>query len=201
MARTIMVERDGTVSSFAFKKVDRSKLYGRKRRLPLDPDGETCTRAALTDDGSLILLQGMVAQGYFDDGGCWIPHGDLVGVDAEGEVVPERPSTLGRPVPLEGPFEPRVLLDVRVQSVYALEAGEIDDALVADLSAGRIFRLPFSYRSDYKQDDAFLVAGMDDGLYALVGQSVEPEWCSPQELPVIEDADDDLDDELDFEMF
>ncbi|MEM6795961.1 MAG: hypothetical protein AAF725_18445 [Acidobacteriota bacterium] len=200
MARSIVALLGEARSSFAFSKVDRSKLYGRRRRIALDPSGSRCERAALTDDGSTILRQGMLAQGYFDDRDRWVPHKELVGLDPDGELLEQRGSTLGEAVELEGPVPASELLTVRVQSVYALESEEIAPDLEARLIAGEIFRLPFVYRTSWEASWAWLLASMDGEFFALVGKAVEPEWCAPHRLPDVQD-DDDLDDELDFEMF
>ena len=69
MARQIVVELDGIESSFDFAKLDRSKLYGTRKRVALDPDGQPCERADLTSDGAVLLRRGMTAQGYFDEAG------------------------------------------------------------------------------------------------------------------------------------
>lgn len=204
MPRTIVVERDGAVSSFNFRKVDRARLYGRKRRIHLDPAGRPCTRASLTEDGSLILRAGMTSQGYFDDRGLWVPQGDLVGLDPEGTPLERRPSTLGTAVPLDGPVAPQELLDCRVAAVYVLEPSEVDaslDDLAASLREGAIYRLPFSYRADFRVGQAFLVANPDGDLFALVAEPAPPVWSEPHSLPSYDDEDDGFDDELDFEMF
>ncbi|MEM9555756.1 MAG: hypothetical protein AAGC60_15995 [Acidobacteriota bacterium] len=201
MPRTIVVERDGAVSSFKFRKIDRARLYGQKRRIHLDPSGAACTRAALTEDGSLILRAGMTAQGYFDEDGQWLRYGELVGLDADGEALEKVPSTLGEAVALEGPVAPRELLDCRVQSVYSLDPEELDEALAASLREGAIYRLPFVYRSDYHQGRAFLVANPAGELFALVVDPAPPDWSEPHVLPAYDDEDDGFDDELDFEMF
>ena len=200
MAKSIMVEQNGVASSFSFKKVDRSKLYGRRRRIHLDPAGRNCARASLTDDGSLILRQGMTAQGYFDEAGRWIPQKELVGLDAEGRPLEQKPSTLGQAVPLEGPVSAREFLSVRVYSVYALEPEELDEELGRSLREGEIYRLPFNYRPGWDEGSAWLVASMEGHLFALVGRQVEPEWCAPHQLPEIDD-EDEFEDDLDFEMF
>lgn len=200
MARSIVVEKDGATSSFAFRKVDRSKLYGRRQRIHLDPSGEPCARASLTDDGSLLLRVGMTAQGYFDEDGHWIPYGELQGLGPEGETLEKVPSTLGEAVGLEGPVDPGLLLDHRNQSVYMLDAEELDEALKASLESGDVYRLPFNYRPGWSEGHAFLVANPDGELFALVGDPAPPDWCEPNRLPE-PDEDDDLDDELDFEMF
>lgn len=200
MARSIVVERDGKTSSFAFSKVDRSKLYGTRRRIHLDPAGEPCTRAALTDDGALLLRVGMTAQGYFDDEDRWIPYRELKGLGPEGEELEKQPSTLGEAVPLEGPVPPQALLDLRTQSVYMLDPEELDDELRDELEDGAVFRLPFNYRAGWSMGHAFLVANPEGDLFAVMGDEATPDWCEPTRLPEA-DEDEDLDDVLDFEMF
>jgi len=39
MAKAIVVAFNGEESSFAFAKLDRSRLYGARRRVPLDQSG------------------------------------------------------------------------------------------------------------------------------------------------------------------
>ena len=86
MAKPIVVNLGGNESRFSFSKLSRSKLYGKKRRVVLDPDGNPCAKAALTEDGSMLLKSGMTGQGYFDGGGRLHERGSLVGIDADGNV-------------------------------------------------------------------------------------------------------------------
>lgn len=44
MARNIVVTLHGEESSFDFKAIDRAAIYGKRRRVALDRDGEACTR-------------------------------------------------------------------------------------------------------------------------------------------------------------
>ena len=74
MAKPIIISYDGESASFQHSKVDRSKLYGSRKRLSLDPSGETCQRCELSDDGSTLIISGMTSQGYFDDDTNWIPN-------------------------------------------------------------------------------------------------------------------------------
>lgn len=200
MAKAILVERQGKVSSFAFNKIDRSRLYGRRRRVALDPSSQPCTRAALTDDGSLLLRVGMTAQGYFDESGRWIPHKALVGLGPDGQPLEVKPSTLGEPVPLEGPVAVEELLDLRVQAVYLLAPEELDAGLRDDLAAGRIFRFRFNYRPGWDDGEAHLIANAEGDVFALTGTRVPPEWAAPNALLPLGD-EEDFGDELDFEMF
>lgn len=199
MAREIVVEQAGHTSRFGLAKVDREKLYGKRRRVPLDPAGRPCTRAELTSDGALLIRQGMTAQGYFDDAGFWFSSSDLRGIRADGTEAPFTDSTLGHSQPLTR-VDPRRVLDCRVESVYALEPTEVDAELRAALETGAIFEFPFNYRAGYAPPTAFLVANAT-GIYALVARPFEPVWCSLEVVAEDFSEDDGLDDELDFEMF
>ncbi len=119
MARQIVLHFQGADVPFDFSAVDRARIYGRKRRVPLDRSQQPCTRAALLRDGSLILRAGMTAQGSFDESGTWIPNGELVGLDAEGNALPKVESTLGVPVQADATTA-QDLLDHAIGTIYAL---------------------------------------------------------------------------------
>ncbi|MCS6901015.1 MAG: hypothetical protein RMJ98_14625 [Myxococcales bacterium] len=197
MAKPIMVRYQGGVSSFEHSKIDRSKIYGRKVRLPLDPDGQPCERAQLSEDGALVLRSGMIGQGYFDGGGEWIPTGDLLGLDEQGEPLKRVPSTLGIPQEVEV-IEPWEALDFQVRSVHLLKPDKLDSSLDEALSHGVIFRFLFNYGSDYHAETAILVRN-DEGTFCLVGVPLLPSWAEPNNVPIYEEPSDLGD--LDFEMF
>jgi hypothetical protein len=199
MAKPIVLSWNGVQSSFGLEKLDRSKLYGKRQRQVLDPEGRRCERAELTRDGALLVRSGMTAQAYFDDDGRWIPNRDLVGLDTEDQPVALAPSTLGVEQPLEGPVSADELLDLSTRSVYVLTPESLDPELRRQLLAGEIFRFPFNYRTDYNTETAFLV-GNDSGFFALVGNPAPAAWCELQSVAT-ETFEDDSDDELDFEMF
>jgi hypothetical protein len=199
MPKAVIVTFAGTPSSFVHTKLDRAKLYGKRQRQVLDPAGERCERAELLRDGSLILRSGMTAQGFFDEGGTWVPNGDLVPLDAAGNPAPRVEPTLDVPQALEGPVSPKDVLDLAARSVYVLEPESMDVALDAALAEGKIFRFPFNLRSEHKLEVAYLVKN-ENGYFALVGTPAETEWSS-LETSVNELDEDEGDDELDFEMF
>ena len=95
MAKPIVVNLKGMETIFSFVKLDRSKLYGRKRRFLLGPDNKPCQRAQLIEDGSLLLRSGMSAQGYFDNDGNVVNKSEFVGLGADGSLIERHPSTLG----------------------------------------------------------------------------------------------------------
>ncbi|MCA9692272.1 MAG: hypothetical protein KC636_21920 [Myxococcales bacterium] len=187
-------------SSFKLSKLDRVKLYGKRQRITLDPEGNRCERAELTRDGALLVRSGMTAQGYFDAGGRWIPNGDLVGLDKDGNTVPLAPSTLGVTQKLEGPVAPEEVLDLNMRAVYVLEAEDLDHNLDVELRGGKVFKFPFNYRSDYNAETAYLVANKG-GYFALIGHPGITDWCELETVAVDTFDDGEDDDDLDFEMF
>jgi len=200
MARQIVVDYDGAESSFDFKKLDRTKLYGRRQRVALDPEGEPCERADLTSDGSVLLRRGMTAQGYFDEAGFWLQDKELVGLDAEGNETPRHDSTLGVAQAVEV-VEPETLLDHQIFSIYMMEEAKVAAPVRELLESGKLLKLPFVYRAGFNQDTAFLLLN-GEGYFALIGDPAESEWCA-HEAVAVNTFDDDIDDDddLDFEMF
>lgn len=199
MAKGVVVSYSGTESRFVHQKLDRERLYGKRQRQVLDPEGRPCERAELLRDGSLILRAGMTAQGFFDESGAWVPNGELVPLDATGAPVPRVATTLDVPQTLEGPVSPNDVLDLAVRSVYMLEPESIDLALADALAEGKVFRFPFNLRSEHKLETAYLIKN-DEGYFALVGTPTETEWSTLASFPD-ELAPEEEDDALDFEMF
>ena len=200
MAKLILVNHKDKTSRFNFTKVDRAKLYGRRVRQAMDPEDKPCVSARLTDDGSLLLRPGMLAQGYLTESWDWLERKILVGIDEEGLEVDKVPSTLGAEQALEGPVDPTELLDINVSSVYQLEEVELDEDLKLDLVDGKIFRFNFNYTSTrFLQGKAYLLSNKE-GIFALAGDAYESEWCELEKVAIDAVAEDDIG-ELDFEMF
>lgn len=200
MAKPIIVTWGGVQSSFDHEKLDRAKLYGKRQRQILDPSDQRCEKAELSRDGTLLIRSGMTAQGYFDEGGAWIPSSKLVGLGPDGNPLPHIPSTLGEAQKLEGPVNPDEVLDLAVRSVYVLSPAGLDPKLEGSLKEGKVFKFTFCYRGGYDTEVAYLV-GNGGGYFALVGSPSVSEWCELQTTVADDGGADDGDDELDFEMF
>jgi hypothetical protein len=202
LAKPIVVVLENFESTFSFVKLDRTKLYGTRRRIVLGPDDETCQRAQLTEDGSLLLRSGMTAQGYFDDSGDLISQSDFVGISSDGSIVPRQPSTLGVAQELSGPVGEEEVLNLELTTVYHATAVEIDSSLEIKLKKGEVFRFPLNYYADFQTETAYLLLN-DEGYFVLVGVPTNPQWSESQVVPseVFESEDLEGDDDLDFEMF
>ncbi|MCP4444936.1 MAG: hypothetical protein GY811_06265 [Myxococcales bacterium] len=192
--------RDGAESIFDFKKVDRAKLYGKRKRVVLDEAGESCVKAELSEDGSSIIRSGMTMQAYFDPEGEWVESSRMVGLDEEGKPVEKVPSTLGVGQELEE-VEPGALSQNQTIAVYHLSPVDFDEGLKKKLDAGSIFRFLINYRADYSAEIGFLLSN-DAGIFVLATKSATPEWCELKSVAVESFTDDsEVDDDLDFEMF
>lgn len=198
MAKGVVVALDGKVSSFQIEKIERAKLYGVRRRLAVDAEGRTCSRASLTDDGQVLLRAGMTAQGWFDTDGRQVEQKAIGAEDADGKLVDLVPSTLGVEQSLEGPIDAREILDLSLTAVYRITPEELDEALAKSLSNGQLWRFAFNYRPDYRSETGYLVQN-GDGIFALVGTPAPARYLEPQAPPPPVD-DDEEEGDLDFEM-
>jgi hypothetical protein len=201
VARTINIRFKGKESVFSISKLSRAKLYGRKRRIPLGPDGKPCERASLAVNEGILLQKGMTGQGYLDSSGNWLERGTLIGVDSEGKPIEAAKSTLGEFVDAEE-ISVEEVLDLRVSAVYAINPKDMDAKLKKELLAGKRMGFDFNYREDYQMERAVLVAN-DEGFFALVGQPTKPQWseCDGAPVSMDEGALEEDEGELDFEMF
>jgi hypothetical protein len=199
VARQLLVDFDGEVSSFELEKHSREKLYGLRRRIYVDEAGEECQRALLSEDGSLLLPPGGTADLYLDEGFDVVERGALRAVDAEGNELPPVPSTLGRAMPLDGPVPPTRVLDFVTPTVYALEPATLGEALKARLEAGEIFETTFAYRDGFDSQTCFLLRN-EEGWFALVGRPAGFEWTRRATPVPAEGEELEFEDDLDFGM-
>jgi hypothetical protein len=200
MARNIVVRLGDEESAFAFTKVEREKLYGKKERVVVDEQNRRCSSAWLTADGSALVLSGGTAHVNVDERWTSYEQEDRRAVDLEGRPLETRPSTLGVAQALVEASVER-LLDHTTSVVYQLEAEMLGEALRAALAAGKLFEAPFLYRDGLTPDVLFLLQN-DEGVFALVGRPTGFDFVRREALPEPETAEreDDLDGDLDFGM-
>ena len=198
MAKNLAISLNGVESTFGISSIDRSDLYGKRRRVALDQAGEPCVRVSMTLDGSMVLKSGMTGQGYFLPSGEYLKQAQLEAYDADGRKLEKNPSSLNSVSKLEGPISPTELLDTKISSIYMLEPDALDNALKSSLDSGDIYSMYFSYRDSYTPDRAFLFANKN-GYFMLAGEPVQHEWVTLATVSALPVADDDEDD-LDFDM-
>lgn len=189
---------EGTVSTFGISSVDRSDIYGKRRRVALDSDGNICTRVSVTEDGSTVLKSGMTGQGYFLPNGQFVKQSAVEVYSESGKRLSKQASSLSEPQPLQGPVEPERILDTHITSVYMLEPTEVSETLRTSLDGGAIYELSFCYRDSYTPEQAFIVSNKN-GYFMLSGEAATTEWVSLETSVAIPVADEIDDDDLDFD--
>jgi hypothetical protein len=200
MAKTINLTYKGNQAVFAYKPIDRGVLYGKRRRVAFDTEGNECAKASLLSDGSLLIKSGMTAQGYFTPEGVWVPQSDLEAINDDGTVPDLLPATIGEEVEAKL-ISPVEALNLKFNTTYSLEPESISDELKKELDSGAILSFPFNPRADYNIETGILVSN-ENGYFALIGNPVEYQYASLDSLvSVAEEVASDSSDDLDFEMF
>jgi hypothetical protein len=199
MAKPLVVKLGSETFSFSLNKVERTDLYGSRKRVATDASGRICMRAALTQDGGMLIAPGMSGQGYFTANGQYVPRGRLVGVDAQGVLVESKPSTLGLPQTLQGPVDPLSVLDLELLSVYILHPEQARGELLDRLHVGEIYACEFNYSASLEIELAYLLAN-EHGVFALVGKPVTVGWVEEGASFALPVEAAEASDDLDFEM-
>lgn len=201
MPRAVVLNFSGEVSELPLTRVDRSKLYGSKKKVIADETGEPCSAMWLTADGQTMIPSNGLSAAYVDANGSSIERSGLVQVNEEGDVLDKLPSTLGGEVELYGPVPASRLLDHKTISVYEFDPSAIGDKLSAALDAGEIFETEFRYTASATTNAIFIVRN-DEGTFGLVSQPVDMPFVQPEAqesyADIDDDEDEDDDDDLDF---
>jgi hypothetical protein len=200
MAKTINIAYKGESAVFAYKPIDRGVLYGKRRRVPFDAEGNECAKASLLEDGSLLIKSGMTAQGYFTPDKVWVAQGDLEAINPDGSTPELFPATIGEVVEATQ-LSPVEALNLRFGTTYALEPEVLSEGIKKELDSGVVLTFPFNPRADYEVETGVLV-GNENGYFALIGQKNQYEFVGlASVVSVAEEANSDTSDDLDFEMF
>lgn len=201
MARKAEFSINGLSVMAELKKVDRKKIYGWSTIEVFDKNGSKCKLAGLAE-GQFVMPSGSTALVALNDKGEAVSRSALVGVDSDGKKVEKVPSVYDGKVMLrEATIDE--YLSTAVKSVYQLQVDENKEALLKELSNGKVYYFAFNYRADYEGDDAFLISNGTDA-FAVTGMSADLEFIgledNEQEL-VPEETEAVEDDDMDFAMF
>lgn len=190
----------------SISKVDRARLYGYRKTEVLDGQGRVCQPVTLGSDGRTLIPSGGVALAYLSPQGSWRDKSGLQAVDMSGNPIEGVGSTFKTVVELDEETTVESLLDHDIRMVYELNPEEdfsFPDSLLEELSDGRIYSFPFSYRGGLTADTAFVLRGEDENVWMLIGQTTRIELLSYEQAKgVAEETEDEEDDEdLDFNLF
>ena len=206
MSRALDFKLGKTSFAAAIHKVDRSKIYGAIDIETLDTQGRECDLLTLGPDGKTLIPYGGTAFGYLSPDGEWCDSSSLRPVDAAGDEIERRPSNFDFENVLKDKATTRDLLDHNIRLAYQLQpvGGEFPPALLKKLTAGDIYRFPFSYRGGIGSDLGFMIMGADETVWLLIGTPAKIEMLSLKQAAGGGDADPDESGDgggIDFEMF
>lgn len=203
MARTINLSFSGADYTVGIQKVDRKKIYGYTVIDVKDDSGSKCGLATITDDGKYILSKGCVGYTALNEKNEYVATSSIKMLDVDGNAIEKIPSSFdAEKIELEK-ASLEDYLKLHIKSVYELNPDneEVDlKSLITLLKAEKVMRFKFNYRTDYDDDDAFLLQN-DDTVFMVIG------YISPFEFigleKVIEEVsmdEEDDDDDFDFGM-
>jgi hypothetical protein len=197
MARSIIVKFNGQDSKFNFKKISRSVLYGKKKRIFLDEQKKECTTAKIDTKYGVLIHSGDASSVYIDDQNNYINKEEISGMDEDGKIVERYLSTLDISQELKKINE-QYVLDFNCSSLYQLKEETLEKDLDDSLKNGDFYKFDFNYYSDFNVETGILMKN-ELGYFALIGKEIEIPWIDKGEnigecfeTPELE--------EIDFEM-
>ena len=204
----LQLEHGGSEVHCGIKKVDRSKLYGYATTEILDDQGRPCKLATLANDGRTLIPSGGVALAYLSPNGLWREKSDLTAVNLNGEPIEGVTSTFKEVVSLDTECSVEDFLEHNIRMAYELSPSEdaaFPSSLLKELSEGKIYTFPFSYRGGLVADSAFILQGADETIWMLVGKRTNVALVSceqPKGVVVLdEDGEEEEEEDLDFNLF
>ncbi len=202
MARALHLFYKGKSYNFGIQKIDRKKLYGYTVIEVKDDNNSNCTLASISDDGKYILSRGCVGYITMNQQNEYVPSNSVKMMDNEGNELERIPSSfdLEKIELREASLEE--YLQLHVKAVYQLSSSdeEIDiSELVKLLKELKVLRFEFNYRTDYDDDDAFLI--QNEGTIFMVTGQVSPfEFIGLEKIVESEIIEEEDDDDFDFGM-
>jgi hypothetical protein len=169
MSRILEISYEGRESSFSITRISRSKLYGSKRRIPVDGQENECSKASLTRDGMYILPTGGMAMLYLDESGNVVERDRLRAIDIYGGMLKPGKRVLNGGLEVEQIVQATDLLECTIAHIYALEAIFLSQELGSLLSHGDIILLTLPTPTNHLHRRLFLL-GNDAGYFLLIGQ-------------------------------
>ncbi len=203
MARPLILSLDGEEFSVQIRKIDREQLYGSVAVEAFDEKGNPASLMVLAADGKTLLDKGGTALATLDEKGNSVERPSLKTVDIEGREIEPVPSSFGTPNELR-PASIEDYFSQIIKSVYllsAVEDGSIN-LLLDNLSAGRIFSFPFSYRGGTEYDSAFVLGNGTDA-FMVIGKQATFQFAKLNQAAVLDAIEEEeiSGDDIDFDLF
>jgi hypothetical protein len=191
MARPLVLSLDGREFSVAIKKIDREDLYGSIEIEAFDEKGNPAALMVLAADGKTLMDKGGTALAMVDDKGNSIDRKSIKPVNLEGKELEQVPSSFSQPNELKR-TDPAEYLSQLVKSVYVIDPyGEADISYLLDhVSAGMIYKFPFSYRGGTEYDNAFIL-GNEEDAFMIIGKPANLQFSKLNQASVLDSVEEE----------
>lgn len=200
MARNLVFKIGDVELAAGITKIDRSKLYGSVTIEAVDEHGSPAEMMSLASDGQTLFGIGGTAFATLTEDNDPIDKSLLKPYSIEGEPLESVPSSFDAPIDVVERTSIEDYLSHLVKSVYLLE-GEHAAAIGDRLADGAIYKFPFSYRGGVLPDIAFLMNNADNEPFMILTTPANVNFVGFQDAAAaVEDPDEQIDDDLDFEM-
>lgn len=187
----------------SIRKIDRDMLYGSLEIEAFDEKGNPAELLVLAADGKTLMDKGGTALATLDEKGNSIERNTLKSVNLEGKELELVESSFSKPNKLKKAEVDDYLAQL-VKSVYMLDPYEDGDInyLLDHLSAGLIYRFPFSYRGGTEYDNAFVVGNGSDA-FMIIGKQANFQFSKLNQVAKLDSTEeqDISGDEIDFDLF
>lgn len=197
MAKMIVVDFKGKESKFNFKKISRSLLYGKKKRLFLDHNNQECVSVTIDKTFGTLIHSGDASLVYIDDDKNYIAKDQLSAIDQSGKSLEKFTSTLDISQKLEK-IDEEYILDFECTSLYRLDEENVEDDLNKSLENEDYYKFNFNYYSDFNIETGILLKNKK-GFFALIGKELSTTWIDKEEI-IEEHFETPETEEIDFEM-
>lgn len=203
MARTLQFKLKGQLFEFGIQKIDRSKLYGYTETYVVDDQGKECSLASISEDGKHLLSKGCIGYTYLNSKNEYVAQSDIMLVDAAGNPLPKIPSSFDLENIDLKETTIQEYLQLEVKSVYELVSeGTESAAFLEMLREAKILKCTFNYRTDYSEDDAFLIPG-EDAVFMVTGTICPFDYIGLElesQLEVATEEEEEEEEDFDFGM-
>ncbi len=203
MARPLVLSLDGQEFAVSIRKIDRDMLYGSMEIEAFDEKGNPAQLLVLAADGKTLLDKGGTALATLDEKGSSVERSMLKTVDLEGNEIATVESSFSHPNKLKKAEVDDYLAQL-VKSVYILDPSEDGDIdyLLDHLSAGLIYRFPFSYRGGTEYDNAFIIGNGSDA-FMIIGKQANFQFSKLNQVARLDSTEeqDISGDDIDFDLF
>jgi len=202
MARPLVLSLDGREFSISIKKIDRDDLYGSIEIEAFDEKGNPASLMVLAADGKTLMDKGGTALAMVDEKGNSIERKTIKPVDLEGKELEQVPSSFSQPNVLKK-TDAEDYLSQLVKSIYVIDPYEEADLsyLLDHVSAGLIYKFPFSYRGGTEYDNAFIL-GNEKDAFLIIGKQANFQFSKLNQAAVLESVEEEeiSADEIEFDL-